>query len=115
MAMKQSELCLCSEQNENTKNSVSYDFSDFSKPQDKPVFELRLLGMRADEAIKALNRQLDLCVLNNFTNFSIIHGKGNGILQQTVQDYLSNNPAVADFKFAPPEDGGFGKTYVTLH
>lgn len=115
MAMKQSELSLCSEQNENTKNSVSYDFSDFSKPQDKPVFELRLLGMRADEAIKALNRQLDLCVLNNFTNFSIIHGKGNGILQQTVQDYLSNNPAVADFKFAPPEDGGFGKTYVTLH
>ena len=114
MAMKQSELSLCNEQDEKIKNSVSYDFSDFSKPQDKPAFELRLLGMRADEAIKALNRQLDLCVLNNFTNFSIIHGKGNGILQQTVQDYLSNNPAVAEFRFAPPEDGGFGKTYVTL-
>ncbi len=80
----------------------------------KPVFELRLLGMREEEAIKLLERQLDLCSMQNFRTFSVIHGKGEGILQQAVQDYLSSYPGVKEFHFARPEDGGTGKTYVTL-
>lgn len=80
----------------------------------KPVFELRLLGMREEEAIKLLQRQLDLCSMQNFRTFSVIHGKGQGILQQAVQDYLSTYPGVKEFHFARPEDGGTGKTYVTL-
>lgn len=84
------------------------------KSAQKPVFELRLLGMRYDEAIKALERQIDLCALNNFEHFSVIHGKGNGVLQQAVKDYLSHSPVVENFEFAPAEDGGAGKTYVYL-
>ena len=79
-----------------------------------PEFELRLLGLREEEAIKALERQLDLCAMSNFKNFSVIHGKGNGILQQAVQDYLGQYPAVKKFYYARPEDGGTGKTYVEL-
>jgi DNA mismatch repair protein MutS2 len=79
-----------------------------------PAFELKLLGMRYEEAMKTLEHQLDLCAINNFRNFSIVHGKGSGILQQAVHDYLSHYPGVKEFKFAPPEDGGTGKTYVTL-
>ena len=71
--------------------------------------------MHADEAIKALERQIDLCVLNNFLHFSVIHGKGDGVLQQAVKDYLSNCPVVKEFNFAPAEDGGAGKTYVLLN
>ena len=81
---------------------------------EKPVFELRLLGMRYEEAIKSLEKQLDLCVINNFKNFSIIHGKGNGILQTAVWDYLKSYPGISNFQFANPEDGGTGKTYVSL-
>ena len=81
---------------------------------EKPVFELRLLGMRYEQAIKAVEKQLDLCVINNFKNFSIIHGKGNGVLQTAVWDYLKTYPGIASFHFANPEDGGTGKTYVTL-
>ena len=81
---------------------------------EKPVFELRLLGMRYEQAIKALEKQLDLCAINNFKQFSVIHGKGNGILQKGVWDYLKNYPQVDSFVFAKPEDGGSGKTYVTL-
>ncbi len=94
--------------------TVSIELSEDASGQAKPVFELRLLGMREEEAIKALARQLDLCQIHNFKNFSIIHGKGNGILQQSVQNYLSQYPAVKDFHYAEPEDGGFGKTYVEL-
>ena len=70
--------------------------------------------MHVDEALKALERQLDLCALYNFTNFSVIHGKGNGILQQAVTDYLSHSSLVKSFEFASADDGGTGKTYVSL-
>lgn len=79
-----------------------------------PVFELRLLGMRREEALAALERQLDLAVIQGLKSFSIIHGKGTGALQTAVHDYLRTYPGVADFGFAPPEDGGTGKTYVSL-
>ncbi len=81
---------------------------------ERPVFELRLLGMRAEDAVKSLERQIDLCVLHNFPHFSVIHGKGDGVLMQAVSDYLSHCPVVAEFSKAPAEDGGAGKTYVTL-
>ena len=79
-----------------------------------PKFELRLLGMRSEEAIKSLEHQLNLCMINNFKKFSVIHGKGNGILQQAVSDYLNHCPSVKEFYFARPEEGGTGKTYVEL-
>ncbi len=81
---------------------------------DRPVMELRLLGMRYEEAEKALDRQLDLCCIHNLKSFSVIHGKGNGVLQQMVQNKLRGYSAVSEYHFAKPEDGGFGKTYVTL-
>ena len=81
---------------------------------ERPVFELRLLGMRSEDAVKALEHQIDLCVLHNFPHFSVIHGKGDGVLMQAVADYLSHCLVVAEFSKAPAEDGGAGKTYVTL-
>ena len=83
--------------------------------EERPVLELRLLGMRCEEAVKALERQLDLAAVQGLHSFSIIHGKGNGVLQQAVTDYLSHYPGVAEFHFARPEDGGTGKTYVEMH
>ncbi len=81
---------------------------------ERPKFELRLLGMRSEEAMKELEHQIDLCIIHDFKHFSVIHGKGSGILQQAVHDYLSHYPGVKEFHFAPPEDGGTGKTYVSL-
>ena len=89
-------------------------YNDTSTTQTKAVLELRLLGMRYEEAMKALERQLDLASIQGLSDFSVIHGKGNGILQQAVRDYLSHYPGVESFSFAPPEEGGTGKTYVHL-
>lgn len=121
MTVKEKDLILLGK-DKNLSPSVSVELASelvgnslvFEKSPQKPVFELRLLGMYAEEAIKELERQIDLCVLNNFTHFSVIHGKGNGVLQQAVKDYLSHCPSVEDFSFAHPDDGGAGKTYVTL-
>ena len=70
--------------------------------------------MRYEAAMKALERQLDLCAIYNFKSFSIIHGKGNGILQDGVHKILAEYPGIKEYHFAKPEDGGTGKTYVTL-
>ena len=121
MSVKQKDLQLTKGTGE-LKADVSVEMSGsmvagnyiYEKSVERPVYELRLLGMYSDEALKALEHQIDLCALNNFASFSVIHGKGDGILQQAVTDYLSNCPMVKSFEFAPAEDGGAGKTYVTL-
>ena len=119
MQMKEKDLRLVQGPADTTaplKADVSIELADdvSNGIYERPVFELRLLGMRSDEAVHALERQIDLCVLHNFPHFSVIHGKGDGVLMQAVSDYLSHCPVVADFTRAPAEDGGAGKTYVTL-
>lgn len=78
------------------------------------ALELNLRGMRLEEALEALRRQLDAATLGGLYEFSIIHGKGDGILQRGVHEYLKNQRVVADYYFARPEEGGFGKTVVSL-
>jgi DNA mismatch repair protein MutS2 len=77
-------------------------------------FELTLIGMRLEEAIEALRRQIDAAVLSGLKSFSVVHGKGSGILQKGVHDYLKGDYAVADYYFSRPESGGFGRTEVVL-
>jgi DNA mismatch repair protein MutS2 len=85
-------------------------------PQEGPraLFELDLRGMRFEEAIKAVERQLDSAALAGLKEFGIIHGMGEGILQKGIREYLKQSPMVAEFAFARPEEGGFGKTNVKL-
>lgn len=113
MTVKEKDLKLVRSSSKQLAPDVSYDLQSSTK-EERPLFELRLLGMRSEEAIHALEHQIDLCTLHNFPQFSVIHGKGDGILQQAVRDYLSHSPSVQSFTFAPPEDGGTGKTYVML-
>ena len=112
MSMKEKDLELVQTSKESAAG-VSYDF-ERAKTDEHPVFELRLIGMRAEEAIAALEHQIDLCALSNFPSFSVIHGKGYGVLQQSVHDYLAKCPLVQSFEFANPDEGGSGKTYVNL-
>ncbi len=80
----------------------------------KPVLELDIRGYRLDEAIQAMESQMDSALLCGLSEFSVIHGTGEGILQKGVRDYLHANPNVRSYSFARPEDGGFGKTIVRL-
>ena len=82
--------------------------------ESRPELELRLLGMRLDEAEKYLQNQLDLALMHNMQEFSIVHGKGNGVLQTMVHEKLAAAPYIAEFFFARPEHGGTGKTIVRL-
>lgn len=79
-----------------------------------PRLELDVRGMRVGEALKAVEKQLDAAVLKGLKEFSIIHGKGEGILQKSIREYLSKCPLVEEFSFALPEAGGTGKTIVRM-
>jgi DNA mismatch repair protein MutS2 len=78
------------------------------------VLELNLLGMRLEESLEALQRQIDAAILSGLKEFAVIHGKGGGVLQNGVHNFLKNERRVADFHFSRPELGGFGRTEVTL-
>ena len=78
------------------------------------VFELKLLGMRMEEAAEALRRQIEAASLSGLKTFSVVHGKGSGILQKGIHAYLKEDPLVADYYFSRPELGGFGRTEVIL-
>jgi DNA mismatch repair protein MutS2 len=77
-------------------------------------FEISLRGKRLEEALEMLRRQIEAAVLSGLKEFSVIHGKGDGILQKGIHDYLKKDPAVADYYFSRPELGGFGRTEVVL-
>jgi DNA mismatch repair protein MutS2 len=79
-----------------------------------PSFEINIRGMRLDDAVETLRRQLDTATLHGLGEFSVIHGKGDGILQKGVHEWLKQEPAVADYYFSRPEMGGFGRTEVIL-
>ena len=87
--------------------------ADIASRQDFRM-ELDLRGLRLEDALDVLRRQLDNAIVSGINEFAVIHGMGDGILQKGVRDYLGNEALVADFRFSRPELGGFGRTEVTL-
>jgi len=76
--------------------------------------ELDVRGMRLAEALDILRKQVDAASLAGLGTFSVIHGTGEGILAKGIHEWLKTQPAIADYYFARPEDGGFGKTWIHL-
>lgn len=76
--------------------------------------ELKLLGMRGDEALKAVERFLDEANIAGVKSAKIIHGYGTGILKRLVRDYLKESPYVKSFRPGKLEEGGDGVTIVEL-
>jgi DNA mismatch repair protein MutS2 len=76
--------------------------------------EINLIGQRAEEACEALDKFLDTVALAQVDRVRIVHGHGMGILKRAVADLLKNNPHVAKYYVAPPEEGGSGSTIVEL-
>jgi DNA mismatch repair protein MutS2 len=94
--------------------SYQVELSDSSGGAPRASPELDVRGMRLAEAIETLSRQIDAASLAGLSTFSVIHGTGEGILAKGIHDWLKTQPAVADYYFARPEDGGFGKTWIHL-
>lgn len=76
--------------------------------------EIDLRGKRGEEALAELERYFDRAVMFGFSNFKIIHGKGDGILRKLIRNYLKGYPQVNKMEDEHVDRGGDGITYVYL-
>jgi DNA mismatch repair protein MutS2 len=76
--------------------------------------ELHLRHMRAEEALRDLEKFIDDALLAGLPNVRIIHGKGEGILRKVTQEFLRKHSGVAAFRDGEPAEGGSGATVVTF-
>lgn len=88
----------------------------FDSPKTLPVpkMSLDLRGYRLVEALDEIDNQIEACCVHGITQFSVIHGYGDGILSTGIHQHLKTLATVKDYYFAHPDDGGQGKTYVVL-
>ena len=66
------------------------------------------------EVRKLVPDYLAACQQKGILQVRIIHGKGTGILRDTVHALLSRLPEVVSFRLAGDEAGGWGATLVVL-
>ncbi len=88
--------------------------TSFKKTTDNMSFRIDLRGKRGNEAMAEVEKFIDNAVVNEIFNVEILHGKGYGILKQLINEFLTNDKRVKNFKDAPLESGGAGITWVEL-
>lgn len=76
--------------------------------------ELWVHGMRAQQAVEAVNDYIEKAALAGHTSVRIIHGKGQGILRKAIQRALGDHPLVGLFRDGGHGEGGEGVTIVEL-
>ncbi|MGC8878823.1 MAG: endonuclease MutS2 [Anaerolineae bacterium] len=79
-----------------------------------PPTELDLRGYTSEEALARLERYLDEACRANMPWVRIIHGRGTGVLRQTVREALQAHPLVASFRPGEEGEGGDGVTVAYL-
>ncbi len=93
------------------KLTVSFD--DFHASLSfSPKLDLR--GMRADEALDALEHHLDLAIRRNISQFTVITGHGLGILKKVVKEYLNDSPYVSKYRTGDDTEGKDGVYIVDV-
>lgn len=76
--------------------------------------EIRLLGLRAEEAAERLDEYLYAALDGGLTRVRIVHGFGTGALRQIVQDVVRHHPAVRASRAGEKGEGGGGVTIAEL-
>lgn len=76
--------------------------------------QLRLLGLRVDEALSQLETFLNRASAAGLGEVKVIHGTGTGALMKGVRDYLDGHPLVREFRVGEQHEGGNGVTMVTM-
>ena len=73
-----------------------------------------LHGQTAEQARRSVDVFLKDCASRGLRKVLIIHGKGEGILQQAVVRYLEGHPLAGQRTAAPQAEGGRGALVVLV-
>ncbi|MFV0289745.1 MAG: endonuclease MutS2 [Mangrovibacterium sp.] len=78
----------------------------------KPEIDIR--GQRAEEAIGNIQNFIDEALMLGINEVRILHGKGNGILKETIRNYIKTDPAINSYRDEHVDFGGAGITVISL-
>ena len=73
-----------------------------------------LRGMDAQEAIYTVDKYLDDAYVGGLKEITIIHGKGTGVLRNTITDMLKRHGHAKAYRLGNYGEGGSGVTVVEL-
>ena len=71
-------------------------------------------GMRASEAVEAVQSFIDDALMVGVGSVTILHGKGTGALKEEIRRYLRTVPDIAGVADEHADRGGAGITVVTF-
>ncbi|MCB0190988.1 MAG: endonuclease MutS2 [Anaerolineae bacterium] len=81
---------------------------------ESPGMELDLRGHVAEEALLLLDQYLDQAFLAQLPWVRIIHGRGSGVLRQTVRQELNRHPMISTYRPGREGEGGDGVTIAKM-
>ncbi|MDA7502165.1 endonuclease MutS2 [Chitinophagales bacterium] len=76
---------------------------------------LDVRGKSKDETLAELEQWLDSAVMQGAELIKVVHGRGTGILRQSVRRYLRNRKEVKSVADEEQQYGGNGVTMIELH
>jgi len=76
--------------------------------------EIKLIGMRVEEALSALDKFLDAALLAGHGAVRVIHGHGTGRLRSAVRSFLDSHIHVASHRAGRSAEGGDGATVAVM-
>jgi len=77
-----------------------------------PVADVR--GMRVDEALRAVELELDRATRAGDERVHVLHGHGSGALKSAIREHLQRSPYVRRSRPAEQHEGGDGVTIAEL-
>ncbi len=83
-------------------------------PASGGVAEISIRGLRADDAVEAVDLGIDDALRRGAGTLRVIHGKGTGALRAVVAEVLAGHPAIRAHATAPLAEGGDGVTVAAL-
>nr|MBS0038396.1 endonuclease MutS2 [Saprospiraceae bacterium] len=94
------------------EKSVSTDV-DYTGAGFNPRLDIR--GLRYREAVDLLSDYFEKALLSNQSRLEITHGKGGGALRKALIQTLKDFPANISMTHPPEEEGGMGKSILTIN
>ncbi len=83
-------------------------------PIPSPSRELKVIGLRVEEALPLVEKALDEAFLGGLKELDIIHGAGTGRLRKAIREQLKEHAFVKTFLPGGPGRGGDGVTVVEI-
>lgn len=73
-----------------------------------------LRGMDSESALMELDRYIDSAIRLGLNEFTVIHGKGTGVLRKAVQKHLKSHPSIKSCRLGVFGEGEDGVTIAEL-